>query len=49
MLEQIADEHERLVDALERRYADEALSVLAEHLHRSEYALEQRERAPAKR
>ena len=49
VLAQIADEHERLVDALERRDADEALSVLAEHLHRSEYALEQRERAPAKR
>jgi DNA-binding GntR family transcriptional regulator len=48
VLEQIADEHERLVDALERRDADEALSVLAEHLHRSEYALEQRERVPAK-
>jgi DNA-binding GntR family transcriptional regulator len=49
VLVQVVDEHERLVDALERRDADEALSVLAEHLHRSEYALEQRERVPAKR
>jgi DNA-binding GntR family transcriptional regulator len=32
-------EHEALVDALEKRDEEEALSALSEHLHTSEYAL----------
>jgi DNA-binding GntR family transcriptional regulator len=44
VLVQVVDEHERLVDALERRDVDEALGVLAEHLHRSDYVLERSER-----
>jgi DNA-binding GntR family transcriptional regulator len=49
VLAQVVDEHEQLVDALERRDVEEALGVLAEHLHRSDYALEQREKVEAKR
>jgi len=49
VLAQVVDEHERLVDALERRDVDEALAVLAEHLHRSDYALERPEPAGAAR
>ena len=38
VLVQIVDEHERVVDALERRDAGAALTALTEHLHRSDYA-----------
>ena len=36
---QVVEEHERIVDALESRDADEALAALSEHLHTSDYAL----------
>ena len=39
VLAQVSDEHERIVDALERRDADVALSALVEHLHKSDYAV----------
>lgn len=39
VLEQVSAEHERIVDALDRRDADEALSALIEHLHMSDYAI----------
>jgi len=39
VLAQVSDEHERIVDALERRDADAALSALVEHLHKSDYAI----------
>jgi GntR family transcriptional regulator, rspAB operon transcriptional repressor len=34
----VVDEHERIVDALERRKAGAALAALTEHLRRSDYA-----------
>jgi DNA-binding GntR family transcriptional regulator len=37
VLKQIVDEHERIVDALERRDPDRALTALVEHLHKSDY------------
>ena len=40
VLARVVDEHERLVDALERRDVETALAELAEHLHRSDYAIE---------
>jgi DNA-binding GntR family transcriptional regulator len=43
VLAQVVEEHERLVDALERRDVETALVVLAEHLHRSNYAVETRQ------
>jgi len=39
VLAQVSDEHERIVDALERRDAGVALSALVEHLHKSDYAI----------
>jgi DNA-binding GntR family transcriptional regulator len=39
VLEQVSAEHERIVDALDRRDADAALSALVEHLHKSDYAI----------
>jgi len=39
VLAQVSDEHERIVDALERRNAVEALSTLLEHLHKSDYPI----------
>ena len=39
VLAQVSAEHERIVDALERRDAEAALAALIEHLHTSNYAL----------
>jgi DNA-binding GntR family transcriptional regulator len=39
VLEQVSAEHERIVDALDRRDAEGALSALVEHLHTSDYAI----------
>jgi len=39
VLEQVSAEHERLVDALDRRDVDAALAALVEHLHTSDYAI----------
>jgi GntR family transcriptional regulator, rspAB operon transcriptional repressor len=39
VLEQVTNEHERIVDALDARDADEALTALIEHLHTSDYAI----------
>ena len=39
VLAQVSAEHERIVDALERRDAEAALAALVEHLHTSNYAL----------
>lgn len=49
VLSQVVKEHERLVDALERRDVDKALSVLVRHLHRSDYAIDRRKPAKAVR
>jgi DNA-binding GntR family transcriptional regulator len=49
VLTQIVEEHERLVDALERRDVDKALSVLVLHLHRSDYAIDRRKPVRAAR
>jgi len=38
VLAQVVKEHERLVDALERRDVEAALSLLRLHLHRSDYS-----------
>jgi DNA-binding GntR family transcriptional regulator len=38
VLVQIVAEHERIVDAIERRDVDAALAELAEHLHKREYS-----------
>lgn len=43
VLNQIVDEHERIVDGLERRDADGALTALTEHLHKSDYAVREPE------
>jgi DNA-binding GntR family transcriptional regulator len=37
---QVVDEHERVVDAIERRDAEAALAALTDHLHRSDYGPE---------
>lgn len=39
VLKQVVAEHEELVDALEGRHAETALAALAEHLHKSDYAI----------
>jgi DNA-binding GntR family transcriptional regulator len=39
VLAQVSAEHERIVDALERRDATAALSALIEHLHTTDYAI----------
>jgi len=39
VLEQVSAEHERLVDALDRRDVEAALAALVEHLHTSDYAI----------
>ena len=48
MLAQVSAEHERIVDALERRDAESALAALVEHLHTSNYALAQAARTRPK-
>jgi DNA-binding GntR family transcriptional regulator len=45
VLAQVSAEHERMVDALERRDAEAALAALIEHLHTSNYALAAKGRA----
>lgn len=39
VLNQVVDEHESIVDELERRNAPAARAALIEHLHRSDYAI----------
>jgi DNA-binding GntR family transcriptional regulator len=39
VLAQVVDEHEAIVDALERRDAAAARQALADHLHRSDYSI----------
>ena len=39
VLAQVVDEHESIVDALERRDAKAARAALIDHLHRSDYAI----------
>lgn len=39
VLEQVGAEHEEIVDALERRDPERALSALVEHLYKSDYAI----------
>ncbi len=41
-LAQVIDEHEAIVDALEKRDAASALEALSEHLHTSDYVLHER-------
>jgi DNA-binding GntR family transcriptional regulator len=48
VLAQVVKEHERLVDALERRDVDAALELLRLHLHRSDYS-DERLRRPRRR
>jgi GntR family transcriptional regulator, rspAB operon transcriptional repressor len=48
VLAQVSAEHERIVDALERRDAEAALAALIEHLHTSNYALAAKRRARPK-
>jgi DNA-binding GntR family transcriptional regulator len=48
VLAQVSAEHERIVDALERRDAETALAALIEHLHPSNYALAQAARTRPK-
>ena len=48
VLAQVSAEHERIVDALERRDAETALAALIEHLHTSNYALAQAARTRPK-
>jgi DNA-binding GntR family transcriptional regulator len=46
VLEQVSAEHERLVDALDRRDVDGALAALVDHLHTSDYAIAGEEPVP---
>ena len=39
VLSQVNHEHERIVDALERRDPDAALKALVDHLHKSDYSM----------
>jgi DNA-binding GntR family transcriptional regulator len=50
VLAQVVDEHERIVDAIERRKPTAALTALTEHLRRSDYATDRAaQRRPRKR
>jgi DNA-binding GntR family transcriptional regulator len=44
VLAQVVAEHEEIVDALEHRDPETALSALVEHLHKSDYAIAERQR-----
>ena len=44
VLNQVVAEHEEIVDALEHRDAETALDALVEHLHKSEYAIDDKPR-----
>jgi DNA-binding GntR family transcriptional regulator len=44
VLKQVVAEHEEIVDALERRDAETALEALVEHLHKSDYAIDEKPR-----
>ena len=44
VLAQVVVEHEEIVDALEHRDPETALSALVEHLHKSDYAIAERQR-----
>ena len=41
VLKQVVAEHEEIVDALEHRDAETALDALVEHLHKSDYAIDE--------
>ena len=45
---EVLAEHERIVDALERRDAREALAALSDHLHTTQYVLAEFEARTAK-
>jgi DNA-binding GntR family transcriptional regulator len=47
VLAKVTAEHERIVEALERRDVEAALAALVEHLHKSDYSI--RPRAPRRR
>ena len=44
VLKQVVAEHEEIVDALEHRDAETALEALVEHLHKSDYAIDEQPR-----
>ena len=44
MLKQVVAEHEEIVDALGHRDAETALEALVEHLHKSDYAIDEKPR-----
>jgi DNA-binding GntR family transcriptional regulator len=44
VLRQVSDEHDRIVDALDRRDDTAALRALVEHLHRSHYTIDPKPR-----
>jgi DNA-binding GntR family transcriptional regulator len=44
VLKQVVAEHEEIVDALEQRDAETALEALVEHLHKSDYAIDEKPR-----
>jgi DNA-binding GntR family transcriptional regulator len=44
VLKQVVAEHEEIVDALEHRDAETALEALVEHLHKSDYAIDEKPR-----
>jgi DNA-binding GntR family transcriptional regulator len=46
-LVRVLEEHEAIVDALERRNVDDALKALTDHLHKSEYVLSSGANGPA--
>jgi DNA-binding GntR family transcriptional regulator len=48
VLAQVVDEHEAIVDALERRDSAAARKALADHLHHSDYSIARPGRKDAK-